>query len=93
MSHWISGQAADIIGICGSILFVIGFAYANLTKAMDQILFNTLNLIGAVFLLASLWVHFNLAAFVLEIAWGIIALLGLGKAIVDRRTAARANRP
>lgn len=92
MNHWISGPTADIIGICGSILFVIGFGYANLAKTMDQLLFNALNLIGAILLLTSLWVHFNLAAFILEIAWGIIALLGLGKAIVDRRIAAKAIR-
>ena len=89
----ISPLAADIIGICGSVLFIIGFAYANLAKVMNQILFNALNLVGAVLLLTSLWVHFNLAAFVLEVAWGFIALLGLGKALWDRRKAAHSSTP
>lgn len=87
----ISPLAADIIGIFGSVLFIIGFAYANLAKVMNQILFNALNLAGAVLLLTSLWVHFNLAAFVLEVAWGFIALLGLGKALLDRRKSAEAE--
>ena len=89
----ISPLAADIIGICGSVLFIIGFAYANLAKVMNQILFNALNLVGAVLLLTSLWVHFNLAAFVLEVAWGFIALLGLGKALWDRRKAEHSPTP
>ncbi len=85
MTPAISPFAADIIGICGSVLFIIGFAYANVAKAMDQLLFNALNLVGAVLLLISLSVHFNLAAVLLEIAWGTIALLGIGKALLDRR--------
>jgi hypothetical protein len=89
----ISPLAADIIGICGSVLFITGFAYANLAKVMNQILFNALNLAGAILLLTSLWVHFNLAAFVLEVAWGFIALLGLGKALWDRRKAAHSPNP
>jgi hypothetical protein len=44
-------------------------------------LFNALNLIGAVLLLISLSVNFNLAAVVLEVAWGIIALVGLIRAL------------
>jgi hypothetical protein len=44
-------------------------------------LFNALNLIGAILLLISLSVNFNLAAVVLEVAWGIIALIGLIRAM------------
>ncbi len=80
----ISPLAADIIGICGSILFIGGFAYANMAKSMNKILFNVLNLIGAILLLISLSVHFNLAAVVLEIAWGIIATIGLISALRAR---------
>ena len=85
MTALISPLAADIIGICGSVLFIIGFAYANLAKAMDQLLFNALNLGGAILLLISLSVHFNLAAFVLEVAWGAIALAGVVRALWVRR--------
>lgn len=68
---------ADIIGLCGSALFVGAFGYANVSPSMDKVLFNTLNLIGAILLLISLSVHFNLAAVVLEVAWACIALAGL----------------
>jgi hypothetical protein len=80
----ISPLAADIIGICGSVLFIGGFLYANVTAAMDKILFNIINLLGAILLLISLSVHFNLAAVVLEVAWAMIAMFGLVTALRAR---------
>lgn len=72
-----SGGLADAIGLIGSALFVAAFAYANWSKAIDKRLFNLLNLLGSALLLISLSVHFNLAAFVLESVWAVIALVGL----------------
>lgn len=74
----------DIIGLVGSAIFVAAFAYANWASGLDRLWFNAANLLGAVLLLISLSVHFNLAAFVLEVAWGLIALLGLLRAIHTR---------
>lgn len=67
----------DAVGLLGSTLFVIAFIYANRADALDKRLFNALNLIGALLLLWSLWHRFNLAAFVLEVVWAGIALVGL----------------
>ena len=72
-----NGTLADAIGICGSTLFIGAFLYANRAKNMDKLLFNAVNLIGAIMLLVSLSVHFNLAAVMLEAAWAAIALAGL----------------
>ena len=80
----ISSLAADIIGLCGSVIFIGAFLYANISPAMNKILFNIFNLIGAIFLLISLSVHFNLAAFVLEAAWAMIAMFGLVTALRAR---------
>jgi hypothetical protein len=80
----ISPLTADIIGICGSMLFIGAFIYANMSPAMNKILFNILNLIGAILLLISLSVHFNLAAVILEVAWAIIAIFGLITALRAR---------
>jgi hypothetical protein len=77
----ISSLAADIIGLIGSVLFIGAFIYANMSPSMNKILFNIFNLIGAVFLLISLSVNFNLAAFVLEAAWMMIAIFGLVSAL------------
>jgi hypothetical protein len=76
---------ANLVGLIGSAIFIAAFAYANAAARLDKVLFNTANLVGAVLLLASLWVHFNLAAFVLEAAWAAIAGWGLVKALYDRR--------
>ncbi len=80
-----SPLAADIIGIIGSVLFMGGFIYANRVEQMDKLLFNAINLAGAILLLISLSVHFNLAAVILETAWGLIAFLGIIKALRERR--------
>jgi hypothetical protein len=77
----ISSLIGDIIGISGSVLFIGAFLYANIAQTLNKLLFNALNLIGAVLLLISLSVNFNLAAVVLEVAWGIIALIGLIRAL------------
>ena len=76
---------ANLVGLLGSLLFILAFAYANQAEQLNKLAFNTVNLIGAVLLLTSLYVHFNLAAFVLEVAWAVIALLGLVQAVIARR--------
>lgn len=86
---WLDGTSANVVGIIGSVLFLIGFIYANFAKAMDALTFNLLNLAGAVLLLLSLSVHFNLAAFLLETCWALISLVGIGKALLDRKKASR----
>jgi hypothetical protein len=81
----ISSLAADVIGLCGSVLFIGAFLYANISPVMNKILFNLLNMIGAMLLLISLSVHFNLAAFALEAAWMMIAIFGLVSALRARQ--------
>ncbi len=66
-----------IVGLLGSALMVVAYAYSNIAKAMNFTLFNLLNLVGSLLLIASLTVHFNLASMMLEIVWALIALLGL----------------
>ena len=78
---------ANIVGLIGDALMVIAFAYSNLAKAMNLVLFNLLNLVGAVLLGASLFVHFNMASFALEIVWAAIALFGLARALMTRARA------
>ena len=79
-------DAANIVGLVGSLIFIAAFAYANAAAQFDKLWFNLANLIGAVLLLWSLSVHFNLAAFVLEAAWAVIAGFGLAGAMRQRRS-------
>lgn len=81
----ITFDLANNVGLVGSVLFVGAFLYANVAKDMDKLLFNALNLAGAVLLLYSLSIHFNLASTVMEIAWAGIAFVGLVQAIRARK--------
>ncbi|MEQ6332375.1 hypothetical protein [Sphingobium sp. MK2] len=72
---------ANIIGLAGSALMVVAYAYSNIAKQMNFVFFNLLNLVGSLLLIWSLTVHFNLASMALEIVWTLIALLGLVKAM------------
>jgi hypothetical protein len=76
---------ANGIGLIGSGMMVFAYAYSNVATAIDFRLFNLLNLVGALMLIASLTVHFNLASMALELVWAFIALFGLVRAM--RRTA------
>jgi hypothetical protein len=74
---------ADVVGLVGSGLMVVAYAYSNMAKTMNFLVFNLLNLVGSLLLIASLMVHFNLASMLLEIVWSIIAILGLVKVWAD----------
>jgi hypothetical protein len=78
---------ANIVGMIGSVVLVIGFAYSNLAKVMNLLLFNLLNLAGAAMLIVSLSVHFNIASMALEIVWAAVAFFGLVRALVSRARA------
>lgn len=80
-------DVANIIGLAGGAIMVVAFAYSNLTKTMNLVLFNLLNLVGAAMLITSLAVHFNMASMALEIVWAAIALFGLVRALMTRADA------
>jgi hypothetical protein len=75
---------ADVIGMLGSALMIIAYAYSNMAKQINFLTFNLLNLVGSLMLMASLMVHFNLASMTLEVVWAIIALFGLVQALRKR---------
>jgi hypothetical protein len=78
----------NIVGLIGSALMVVAYAYSNIVAArMNFVLFNLLNLVGSALLISSLAVHFNLASMALEIVWAVIAMFGLIKAFSARRAA------
>jgi hypothetical protein len=75
---------ANIVGLVGSAVMIVAFAYSNVARPMNLVLFNLLNLVGAILLISSLAVHFNLASMMLEIVWAVIALVGLVAALRRR---------
>ncbi|MGD9811897.1 MAG: hypothetical protein AB7U35_11275, partial [Sphingobium sp.] len=72
---------ADIVGLIGSACIVGAYAYNNAARAVNALLYNVVNLLGAVLLCLSLTVHFNLASMLLEFVWSGVAIYGIVKAI------------
>ena len=68
----------NIIGMLGTSM-VVGTYVLLQTNKLDAkgLAFNIWNLLGAVLLLISLCIHFNLASFVIEIFWIAASLVGL----------------
>lgn len=76
---------ANVVGLIGSALMVIAYAYSNMARTLNFVIFNLMNLAGALLLIWSLTVHFNLASMALEVVWAAIALLGLGNALRKKK--------
>ena len=69
---------ANIIGMLGTTAVVGAYFLLQIDKIDAKgLAFNLVNLIGAILLLISLLVHFNLASFVIELFWIIASVVGL----------------
>ena len=78
---------ANIIGITGTVLVVT--AYMMLQSGIlesKSLQFNMFNLVGAIFLLFSLTINFNMASFIIEIFWILASLVGLYKWYKSRKS-------
>lgn len=76
----------DAAGVFGVVLILIAYAGATMgrldPKAVPALL---LNLTGALLILWSLTVDFNLAAVLMEGAWALVAVAGLVRLAFARR--------
>lgn len=73
--------AYDILGLCGVFIILATYLALQLEKVSAQDWrYSALNGFGAILILISLLHSFNLASFVIEIAWLAISLFGLFKA-------------
>ena len=66
------------IGFFGMIFIVIAYLFLQTNKySINSLQYQLLNLIGAILLLISLFVHFNLGSFIIEVFWIIITIYGI----------------
>ena len=71
---------SDIAGLVGVALMLAAYALGQLGRLrMDALPALLMNLAGAALVLLSLLYRFNLAAFLMESAWALVALLGLAR--------------
>lgn len=77
---------ADVAGFIGSALILATFARATLRNTAPDLIYSLGNFGGASLLAFSLSINFNLPALLLEIAWAAIALFGLVRMLMQKRT-------
>lgn len=66
------------IGFVGMAFVVIAYLLLQVNRyTIRSLEYQLLNLVGAILLLISLFVHFNLGSFVIEVFWIIITLYGI----------------
>jgi hypothetical protein len=69
---------ANITGMIGSILFLTAYFLLQKGKILHTgLCYLGMNLAGAVLLLISLSIDWNLPAFLLEAAWALISMVGI----------------
>ena len=68
--HW--------IGFFGMIFIVLAYFLLQINRyTIRSLQYQLLNLSGAILLLISLFVHFNLGSFIIEVFWIIITIYGI----------------
>jgi hypothetical protein len=78
---------SDIGGVVGVLMMLAAYALAQLGRMrVDRLPSLLLNLTGSLLVLASLLVKFNLSAFLMETAWALVALFGLVKLALRKRS-------
>jgi hypothetical protein len=78
--------APDLIGIVGAITLMIAFLLLQLGRLSSSALaYSILNAAGASLIVFSLLFNFNLSAFIMEVFWIAISLVGLFRVLLKRR--------
>lgn len=68
----------DMIGMTGVTLVLTAYGLLNLNKLTSHsMVYQLMNLIGAVLLLISLCFNFNLSSVVIEVVWITFSLVGI----------------
>ena len=86
----------NVVGNLGVVLIVGTYFLVQIGRmSAVRLPYITLNGLGALLILYSLWFDFNLSAFLIEIIWLLISLMGIGRVLLQRQREADAesNRP
>jgi hypothetical protein len=84
----------DLLGNIGVILVLGAYLLLQLGRLRpEQLVFSFANGLGAALILVSLSVDFNMSAFIIEAAWLVISVAGIGLFILrTRKQDSRRNR-
>ena len=74
------------LGFVGMAFVVAAYFLLQINKyTIRSIEYQLLNLVGAILLLISLFVHFNLGSFIIEVFWIAITLYGIAVNIKEKK--------
>ena len=80
----------DLVGFIGVLLIVVAYLLLQLDKLPSSSpKYSLLNAAGALLIIVSLVFAFNLSAFIVEVFWFLISLLGLWRSLVSRKNSGR----
>jgi predicted membrane protein len=80
----------DLAGFIGVLLIVVAYLLLQLDKLPSSSpRYSLLNAAGALFIIVSLIFAFNLSAFIVEVFWFLISLLGLWRSLISRKNPRR----
>jgi hypothetical protein len=79
MLHDLLTDWYNIIGIIGVLLILWTYLMVQIGRmdAPTNMGYSVVNLVGSVMIVVSLIYHFNLASFIIEIAWVLISIYGI----------------
>ena len=76
----------DLAGFIGVVLIVVAYLLLQLDKLPSSSLsYSLLNAAGALLISVSLLFKFNASAFLIEVFWFLISLLGLSRWLISRK--------
>ena len=76
----------DYVGTFGVIIILIVYFLLQIERVDPLgLAYSLINLLGSVFITASLLYAFNFPSFVIEICWMLISLIGIARYIRQRR--------
>jgi hypothetical protein len=82
----VSFNLFDVAGFVGVFLIVIAYLLLQLDKLPSSSLsFSLFNAAGSLLIILSLLFKFNASAFLIEVFWFLISLLGLSKWLIARK--------
>jgi hypothetical protein len=81
-----SFQLFDLAGFIGVLLIIVAYLLLQLEKLPSSSpRYSLLNAAGALLIIVSLVFKFNLSAFIVEVFWFLISVLGLWRSLVARK--------
>jgi predicted membrane protein len=82
----------DLIGFMGVLLIIIAYLLLQLEKlSSSSPNYSLMNAAGALLIIISLIFAFNLSAFIVEVFWFLISLLGIWRSLISRRNSERSR--